>query len=138
MFGFGFLSLPTWVVHIASLVEWAVAIVFVYRLGQRLHQVWIQRLPWVMIPYMLSGFCAIWYHLTYDTQTWLSDAQSYLTFIGSTSFGVWAFFFLRSLQTFRISSLSTRSASSPLSSLSTRSGGAGNAGNQEGEVSEHV
>ncbi|MZP31295.1 DUF2499 domain-containing protein [Heliobacterium undosum] len=123
MLGFGFLSLPTWFVHIASLIEWAIAVVLVYQLGQRLNQVWLQRLPWAMIPYMLSGVCAIWYHVTYDTQQWLSDAQSYLTFLGSTAFGVWAFFFLRSLQTFRISSLSARS---------------GQPSKREGGVSDHV
>ncbi|MBC9786354.1 DUF2499 domain-containing protein [Heliobacterium chlorum] len=92
----GLLSLPTWFVHFASLIEWAMAIYFIYMIGQKLNNIWLKRMPWAMLPYMLSGVCAIWYHFTYDTVGWLSDAQSYLTFLGSACFGVWGYFFLRS------------------------------------------
>ncbi|MCW2277093.1 DUF2499 domain-containing protein [Heliophilum fasciatum] len=93
----GLLSLPTWIVHIGSIVEWGLAMVLFYRVGQKLNNRMLMLMPWAMVPYLISGFFAIWYHLTLDTLQWLSDAQSYLTLMGSCAFGIWAFFLIRSL-----------------------------------------
>lgn len=50
-----------------------------------------------MLPYGLSGLCAIAYHISYDTINFFSDVQAYLTFAGSCAFALWAFLMLRDL-----------------------------------------
>ena len=93
----GLLSIPTWIVHLSSVIEWSLAMIFFYTIGKRMNNIWFKRMPLVMIPYMLSGFCALIYHVTEDTWIGLNEMQSYLTFLGSCCFAVWAFLFLRSV-----------------------------------------
>ncbi|MEI6046040.1 MAG: DUF2499 domain-containing protein [Chloroflexota bacterium] len=94
----GLLSIPTWIVHLGSIAEWSVAMLLFYLLGRKLNNVWLRRMPLVMIPYMLSGLCAIIYHITIDEWKAINVAQSYLTLIGSCCFALWAFLFLRSIE----------------------------------------
>ncbi|WP_170270298.1 DUF2499 domain-containing protein [Heliorestis acidaminivorans] len=94
---FDHLSLPTWIVHFASLIEWGIAMLFFYMIGKKSDNIWFRRMPLAMIPYLLSGFFAIFYHLTHDTVQWLSDIQGYLTFLGSLCFALWGYLYLRSL-----------------------------------------
>jgi hypothetical protein len=70
---------------------------FFYMVGRKLDSVWLRRMPLAMIPYMLSGLCAIIYHVSADEWTGFNTAQSYLTFTGSCCFALWAFLFLRDL-----------------------------------------
>ncbi len=93
----GLLSFPTWLVHIGSITEWLTAMALFYYVGKRMNNVYLRRMPWVMIPYMLSGLCAIIYHISSDTWNWVNEWQTYLTFIGSCCFAAWAFLLLRSL-----------------------------------------
>jgi hypothetical protein len=93
----GLLSIPNWLIHLGSVVEWAVAMGLFYMLGRRTGNFWLKIMPIAMIPYMLSGWCAILYHSTLDNATWLNDLQAYLTFGGSCAFALWAFLFFRSL-----------------------------------------
>ncbi len=93
----GLLSIPTWIIHFGSVIEWMSAMTLFYFVGRRLHNVWLQRMPLAMIPYLLSGFCALIYHMSYDTWNWINEWQSYLTFLGSCCFALWAFLLLRSI-----------------------------------------
>ncbi len=70
---------------------------FFYMVGRKLDSVWLRRMPLAMIPYMLSGVCAIIYHVSADEWAGFNTAQSYLTFTGSCCFALWAFLFLRDL-----------------------------------------
>lgn len=63
--------------------------------GRKLNNIWLKRMPLAMIPYTLSGFCALIYHVTLDEWEWLSEVQAYLTFSGSCCFALWAFLLLR-------------------------------------------
>ncbi|HEX2910788.1 MAG TPA: DUF2499 domain-containing protein [Chloroflexia bacterium] len=93
----GLLSIPTWIIHFSSVIEWALAMLLFWQVGRKLHNIWLQRMSFVMIPYMLSGWCAIIYHMSADEWGWLNDTQAYLTFAGSSCFALWAFLVLRSL-----------------------------------------
>jgi len=93
----GLLSIPTWIIHLSSVFEWGLAMVFFYLVGRKLDNVWLRRMTLAMLPYMLSGFCALAYHISLDEWTLLETAQSYLTFAGSCCFALWAFLMLRSL-----------------------------------------
>ena len=93
----GLLSIPTWIIHFGSVLEWGAAMLLFWVVGRKLNNSWLKRMPLVMIPYMLSGLCAIIYHIGFDEWEWLNELQSYLTFAGSCCFALWAFLLLRSL-----------------------------------------
>ncbi len=93
----GLLSVPTWIIHIGSIVEWVVAMWLFWKVGRKLNNVWLKRMPLVMLPYGISGLCAIAYHISYDQWDGFSVAQTWLTFFGSCCFALWAFMLLRSL-----------------------------------------
>ncbi|MFS8802937.1 DUF2499 domain-containing protein, partial [Synechococcus sp. R60.2] len=44
------LSLPTWWIHIASVLEWIAAIVLVWQFGERVGQPEWRSLSWAMLP----------------------------------------------------------------------------------------
>lgn len=73
-----------------------------------------------MLPYGLSGLCAIAFHISYDTINFFSDAQAYLTFAGSCAFALWAFLILRDL-TAQLPQKSAAKQDSPKLSYSLRS-----------------
>jgi hypothetical protein len=93
----GLLSIPNWLIHFASIAEWGFAMGLFYVLGRRTGNLWLKIMPLAMLPYMLSGWCAIFYHISLDTATWLNELQAYLTFAGSCAFALWAFLLFRSL-----------------------------------------
>ena len=59
------LSLPTWWIHITSVLEWMVAMAAVQRLGQRLAEPAWNWLALAMLPALVSAMCACTWHL-YD------------------------------------------------------------------------
>ena len=95
----GLLSIPTWLIHFGSVLEWGAAMLLFYVVGRKLNNVWLRRMPLAMVPYMLSGLCAIIYHMSADEWEGFNTAQSYLTLTGSSCFALWAFLLLRSLTT---------------------------------------
>ncbi len=93
----GLLSIPTWIIHISSVIEWGMAMLLFYVVGRRINNVWLRWMPLAMTPYMLSGVCAIIYHISADEWANFNSAQSYLTFAGSCCFALWAFLLFRSV-----------------------------------------
>lgn len=79
------LSIPTWVIHISSVLEWMVAIACIQTFG-RLHpnQGW-HWLSWAMLPALVSAMCALTWHYFDNSEslTWLVTVQAALTFIGN-------------------------------------------------------
>ena len=61
------LSLPTWVIHVSSLLEWLVAMGLVWRLGTVSGNEKWKGLTWAMIPSHSSGVCACVYHIFYNS-----------------------------------------------------------------------
>ncbi|MFN4067722.1 MAG: DUF2499 domain-containing protein [Thermosynechococcus sp.] len=79
------LSIPTWIVHISSVLEWMAAIWFVAQLDRRCPEQGWRWLAWAMFPALVSAMCACTWHYFDNAATlaWLVDLQALLTFIGN-------------------------------------------------------
>ncbi len=81
------LSIPTWVVHITSVVEWIVAIVLIWRYAA-VTQWWAWRaLCWGMLPALVSAMCACTWHFFDNAPqlAWLVTLQAAMTVVGNTT-----------------------------------------------------
>lgn len=87
------LSIPTWTVHIASLLEWALGMFLVWRYGDLTGNKSWRLLAWGMLPLHMSGICAITYHFFYNSNDLevLVAVQALLTCIGNFSLWVAAY-----------------------------------------------
>ena len=87
------LSLPTWVIHISSLLEWLVAMGLVWRIGTVSGNPRWKGLTWAMIPSHSSGVCACVYHFFYNAESlqFIVLLQAALTLLGNTTlaFAAW-------------------------------------------------
>ncbi|CAM9827915.1 unnamed protein product [Choristocarpus tenellus] len=61
------LSFPTWMVHVSSLVEWLVAMAFVWRYADTIKMPEWKGLTWGMVPLHTSGLCACTFHVFYNS-----------------------------------------------------------------------
>jgi hypothetical protein len=77
------LSIPTWIIHISSMVEWGLASLFLYRYGQALRREDIKKFALLMLPHWAGGWCVIFFHLTSDTVLFWLDASKVINFVGS-------------------------------------------------------
>jgi len=77
------LSIPTWIIHISSMVEWGFAALFLYRYGQALRREDIKKFALFMLPHWAGGWCVIAFHLTSDTVLFWLDASKVINFVGS-------------------------------------------------------
>lgn len=77
------LSLPNWIVHIFSSIEWGVAIVMLYRYGRLVRRPEIARFALFMIPHWIGSWCVLSYHLSGDRIAQLLDLSEVVNLIGS-------------------------------------------------------
>ncbi|XP_010540176.2 PREDICTED: uncharacterized protein LOC104814025 [Tarenaya hassleriana] len=87
------LSLPTWAVHVSSVVEWATAMVLVWRYGERKgYEAW-KGLSWGMVPLLGGALCACTWHFFYNAESLevLVALQAALTVIGNMTMCIAAF-----------------------------------------------
>ncbi|MDX2254448.1 MAG: DUF2499 domain-containing protein [Pseudanabaenaceae cyanobacterium bins.39] len=92
------LSLPTWIIHISSVIEWTVAIWLIWRYDQKYpHRGW-RGLAWAMLPALISAMCAVTWHFfeNADALAWLVTVQAALTLIGNSTLAIAAYFIWRS------------------------------------------
>ncbi|MFQ3582611.1 MAG: DUF2499 domain-containing protein [Chloracidobacterium sp.] len=84
------LSPPVWMIHIASVTEWTLAIGLVWRLGATLGRADIQRLAVAMLPHWVAGLCVLAWHATDDATTlmWIPRTHELLTLMGSVGLAV--------------------------------------------------
>ncbi|MGY2724926.1 DUF2499 domain-containing protein [Thermostichus sp. OS-CIW-26] len=85
------LSLPTWWIHIASVLEWIAAIVLVWQFGERVGRPEWRGLSWAMLPALSGAMCAItWHWFDNDPKLdWVVTAQASLTLLGNCTLA-WA------------------------------------------------
>ncbi|MFM7447072.1 MAG: DUF2499 domain-containing protein [Leptolyngbyaceae cyanobacterium] len=94
------LSIPTWFIHVSSVIEWGVAIWFIWIYGE-LSQ---NRAWWVlslaMLPALSSGMCAcIWHFFDNDSSLeWLVTTQASLTVVGNITLLIAGWWLWRSAQ----------------------------------------
>lgn len=90
------LSLPTWIVHVSSLLEWLAAMALVWDWAHVTGCPQWKGLVWAMLPLHTSGLCACTYHLFYNAPTlnWLVAVQAALTCFGNAAmaFATWRIF----------------------------------------------
>jgi hypothetical protein len=77
------LSIPTWIVHISSMIEWGLAALFLYRYGQLLRREEIKKFALLMLPHWAGGWCVIFFHLTNDEVLFWLDASKVVNLVGS-------------------------------------------------------
>ncbi|XP_031258225.1 LOW QUALITY PROTEIN: uncharacterized protein LOC116116259 [Pistacia vera] len=81
------LSLPTWVVHVSSVVEWITAMALVWQYGEKSeYEAW-KGLSWGMVPLLGEAFCACTWHFFYNSESLevLVALQAAFTVIGNAT-----------------------------------------------------
>jgi Protein of unknown function (DUF2499) len=79
------LSIPTWVIHISSVIEWIVAIGLIWQFAAVTHRPAWRSLCWGMLPALISAMCACTWHF-YDNAValeWLVTLQAAMTLVGN-------------------------------------------------------
>ena len=80
------LSLGTWWIHVASVIEWCVAIVLMHRRG-------LSGMAWAMLPALVSAMAACTWHMfdNSDALRGLVTLQALFTVIGNSTlaFAAW-------------------------------------------------
>ncbi|KAI3833117.1 hypothetical protein MKW92_003636 [Papaver armeniacum] len=87
------LSLPTWAIHVSSVVEWITAMILVWQYGEKSgYESW-KGLSWGMVPLLGGAFCACTWHFFYNSESLsiLVALQAALTVIGNFTMCIAAF-----------------------------------------------
>jgi hypothetical protein len=77
------LSIPTWIIHISSMIEWGLAVLLLYRYGNLIRRDDIKRFALLMLPHWAGGWCVIAFHLTNDEIHFWLEASKVVNFVGS-------------------------------------------------------
>ncbi|MDJ0648730.1 MAG: DUF2499 domain-containing protein [Xenococcaceae cyanobacterium MO_188.B19] len=79
------LSIPTWMVHVSSVIEWILAIWLVWQYGTVVGNLYWRTLSWAMVPALVSAMCACTWHF-FDNDLslqWLVTLQASMTVVGN-------------------------------------------------------
>ena len=84
------LSVPTWIIHTSSLVEWLVAMGLAWRYAEYTNEPRWKGVTWGMLPLHTSGIVACTYHLFYNgpAVTWCVALQAGMTCLGNTTLAI--------------------------------------------------
>ncbi|KAG8659339.1 hypothetical protein MANES_02G031801v8 [Manihot esculenta] len=63
------LSLPTWAIHVSSVVEWIAAMALVWQYGEKSGLESWKGLSWGMVPLLGGAFCACTWHFFYNSES---------------------------------------------------------------------
>ncbi|KAJ8766170.1 hypothetical protein K2173_021687 [Erythroxylum novogranatense] len=87
------LSLPTWTVHVSSVIEWITAMVLVWEYGEKSGFESWKGLSWGMVPLLGGAFCACTWHFFYNSESLevLVALQAALTVLGNATMCLAAF-----------------------------------------------
>jgi peptidoglycan/LPS O-acetylase OafA/YrhL len=84
------LSIPTWIIHISSVIEWWVAILLIWRYGTVTNNSAWRWFALAMLPALVSAFAACTWHF-FDNQpdlAWLVTLQAAMTVVGNTTLAI--------------------------------------------------
>lgn len=87
------LSLPTWFIHVSSVVEWVVAIFLAWRYAEVTAQKVWRWMAWGMLPSLLGAMCALTWHF-FDNPPefdWIVTGQAGFTLIGNCALALAAY-----------------------------------------------
>ncbi|MEM6714139.1 MAG: DUF2499 domain-containing protein [Cyanobacteria bacterium P01_C01_bin.147] len=79
------LSVPTWMVHITSVVEWIAAIWFIWLFATVTGYTAWRALAFGMLPSLVSAMCACTWHFfdNAESLSWLVTMQAAMTVLGN-------------------------------------------------------
>ena len=79
------LSLPTWIIHVSSVIEWIVAIWLIWIYGEITSDRYWWTLSWAMLPALVSAMCACTWHFFENAESleWLVTVQAAMTVFGN-------------------------------------------------------
>ncbi len=92
------LSIPTWIIHTSSVIEWIVAIWLVWLYAELSGQLAWRWLSWGMLPALVSAMCACTWHFFDNAPAldWLVTLQAAMTVVGNCTLMVAAWWIWRS------------------------------------------
>ena len=91
------LSIPTWIIHISSVIEWTTAIWFVWIYGEVTGDRYWRGFACAMLPALVSAICACTWHF-FDNSTsleWLVTLQAFMTVVGNCTLCIAAWWIWR-------------------------------------------
>ena len=79
------LSIPTWIIHISSVIEWIAAIWFVWLYAEVSDRAAWKVLSFGMLPVLIGAMCACTWHFfdNIESLNWLVDLQASMTVLGN-------------------------------------------------------
>ncbi len=90
------LSIPTWIIHVSSVLEWAAAIYYIWKYGEVTGDRSWYNLCFAMLPALVSAMCACTWHFFDNIQSleWLVTLQASMTVVGNftvciAAWGIW-------------------------------------------------
>jgi Protein of unknown function (DUF2499) len=92
------LSLPTWIIHVSSVLEWAIAIWLISQYGRLTKNPIWRWFALAMTPSLVSAMCACtWHFFDNDPRLdWLVTLQGATTLIGSSTLAIASYYLWRS------------------------------------------
>ena len=94
------LSIPTWIIHISSVIEWIAAIWLIWTYGEVSgNRAW-WALSLAMLPALISAMCACTWHFFDNPESleWLVTLQATMTLVGNFTLLAAAWWIWRSTQ----------------------------------------
>ncbi|MBF2018073.1 MAG: DUF2499 domain-containing protein [Rivularia sp. T60_A2020_040] len=92
------LSIPTWIIHVSSVIEWIAAIWLIWKYGEVIgNRAWFA-LSFGMLPALVSAMCACTWHFFENSESleWLVTLQASMTVIGNFTLFAAAWWIYRS------------------------------------------
>jgi Protein of unknown function (DUF2499) len=79
------LSIPTWVIHISSVLEWVMAIGLIWRYGEATGNPAWRGFCFAMLPALVSAMCACTWHFFDNAPSleWVVTLQAAMTLVGN-------------------------------------------------------
>ncbi len=79
------LSIPTWMIHISSVIEWVAAIWLIWQYAEVAENLTWRWLSVGMLPALVSAMCACTWHFFDNAPAleWLVDVQALMTVVGN-------------------------------------------------------
>lgn len=81
------LSIPTWIIHVSSVIEWIAAIWLIWTYGEVSQNRTWRALSWGMLPSLISAMCACTWHFFDNSPqlAWLVTLQAIMTVVGNVT-----------------------------------------------------
>lgn len=97
------LSIPTWIIHISSVIEWVIAIWLIWSYSEASRNPAWRILALAMLPVLVGAMCACTWHLFDNAPDleWLVTLQATMTLVGNATLCIAAWWIWKSTKTAR-------------------------------------